>query len=238
MSNINQLPVALPNIETKPIAAFDVDGTLTWTDSFMLFLRFTSGRSGFAYRLVGLLPTFLRYLLRLQSRDETKNQLMTAFLKGMSLKRYEKWCVDFAACAYPLIVRPDAIARLNNHLGVRDEVVLVSASLEDYLQPFAHAIGANGVVATQVEVFEGVLTGRMKGPNCRCAQKVSRLQARFETARVVAAYGDSAGDKELLQAAEVPGYRVFNEAPARRQAVLWDLYMGTLLERRFTELGL
>jgi phosphatidylglycerophosphatase C len=216
----------------RPIAAFDVDGTLTWTDSFMLFLRFVAGRWGFLARMIGLLPVFGAYMLRLRDRDATKNLLMSAFLTGISVPRYRQYCEDFARVAYPLIARPDAIARLNNHLGLRDEVAFVSASLEDYLTPWARALGVETVLATQVEVQNGVLTGRMLGPNCRCEQKVVRIRQHFGDATLVAAYGDSRGDTEMLAAAQNPGLLVFEEAPSNRRAIWWDMYFGDLLERR------
>jgi phosphatidylglycerophosphatase C len=216
----------------RPIAAFDVDGTLTWTDSFMLFLRFVRGRWGFLARLIGLVPIFAAYALRLRDRDATKNLLMSSFLRGISATRYRQYCEDFARLAYPIITRPDAIARLNSHLGVRDEVVLVSASLEDYLKVWAVTLGVETVLATQVVVQNDVLSGTMLGPNCRCEQKVARIRAHFGDAPIVAAYGDSRGDQEMLEAAQNPGMLVFEEQPANHRAIWWDLYFGDLLERR------
>jgi phosphatidylglycerophosphatase C len=216
----------------RPIAAFDVDGTLTWTDSFMLFLRFVAGRWGFGARLVGLVPVFLAYVLRLRDRDATKNLLMRAFLHGISEARYRQYCDDFARVAYPIIGRSDGLARLKHHLSVRDEVVLVSASLEGYLIPWAASLGVDTVLATQVEVQGGTLTGAMGGPNCRCEQKVARIKAHFGTAPIVAAYGDSRGDHEMLAASEHPGMLVFKAAPTNRRAIWWDLYFGQLMERR------
>jgi phosphatidylglycerophosphatase C len=216
----------------RPIAAFDVDGTLTWTDSFMLFLRFVRGRSGFIVRMLTLLPVFAAYLLRLRDRDATKNLLMASFLMGIGEARYRQYCADFARIAYPIIARPDAIARLNSHLGVRDDVVLVSASLEDYLKVWATSLGIETVLATQVMVQSGVLTGTMLGPNCRCEQKVTRIRGHFGDAPIVAAYGDSRGDAEMLAAAQNPGMLVFEERPSNHRAIWWDLYFGDLLERR------
>ena len=216
----------------RPIAAFDVDGTLTWTDSFMLFLRFVAGRWGFMARIVALTPVFFAYLFRLRDRDATKNLILTAFLKGISEPRYQQYCKEFARAAYPIISRPDALARLNSHLGVRDAVALVSASLEGYLLPWAESIGVETVLATRMQIENGVLTGLMLGPNCRCEQKVVRIRGRFGNAPIVAAYGDSRGDTEMLGAAQNPGLLVFEEAPANRRAVLWNMYFGDLLERR------
>jgi phosphatidylglycerophosphatase C len=221
----NPLPI-------RPIAAFDVDGTLTWTDSFMLFLRFVAGRSGFIKRMIGHAPLFVGYIFKLRDRDATKNVLLSSFLKGVSEPRYRQFCEDFARLAYPIITRPDALARLNSHLGVHDEVALVSASLEGYLKPWARSLGVKTVLATQMQVSNGFLTGGMLGPNCRCEQKVARIRAHFGDAPIVAAYGDSRGDTQMLAASQKPGMLVFYEAPSNRRAIWWDLYFGDLLERR------
>jgi phosphatidylglycerophosphatase C len=43
---------------------------------------------------------------------------------------------------------------------------------------------------------------------------VLRLQATYgQDVRLKAAYGDTAGDREMLQLADEPGYRVFTQRP-------------------------
>jgi phosphatidylglycerophosphatase C len=215
-----------------PIVAFDVDGTLTWTDSFTLFLRFIAGRKGFFVGLLRLMPTLLGYRLGILSRDRAKNLVLSAFLKGLSAARYQECCDDYARVAYPIIARADAIMRLNRHLGEEAEVVLVSASLEGYLSIWSKALNVTHVLATKVEIEDAKLTGMMAGPNCRGEEKLARIKAHFGDAPLVAAYGDTRGDDAMLAASQNPGLRVFKCAPANRIAILWDLYCGDLLERR------
>ena len=59
------------------------------------------------------------------------------------------------------------------------------------------------MLATRLEVDEaGLLTGRLAGANCRGPEKVARLRAwRGDTLVVAYAYGDSAGDREMLAVA-------------------------------------
>ena len=51
----------------------------------------------------------------------------------------------------------------------------------------------------------------MMGNNCRCAEKVSRLQSLLGDLSLceLHAYGDSAGDTEMLQIALHPHFRAF-----------------------------
>ncbi|KAF0186255.1 MAG: cicA [Hyphomonadaceae bacterium] len=215
--------------EKPKIAAFDVDGTLTFTDSFLLFLRFVSGRWFFLLNMIKLLPVFLVYGVRLISRDEAKNRILSVFLKNMPQEKYLRKCQEFAQIAYPIIARADGLSCLKSHQGIGDVVVFVSASLEDYLIPWAHSLGVKHVIATKMEVKNGKLTGKMAGANCRAQEKVNRIRAIFGDAEIVAAYGDSRGDKEMLAASHTPYYRKLVDEPAEANRIKRALYWGNLL---------
>jgi phosphatidylglycerophosphatase C len=213
------------------VIAFDVDGTLTWTDSFMLFLRFFAGRQRFFLDMLALLPDFALYTVKLIDRDTTKTRLLRKFLAGVPFDTYQARARAFAAVIYPLIARPDAVQRLRTHLGVKDEVAFVSASLDQYLIPWAQSLGVRTVLATRLEVVQGRLSGQMVGRNCRAEEKVARLHDRFGDAPIVAAYGDSAGDTAMLKAAGQGHYRLFQDAPPNRGQILRALYLGQMMER-------
>ena len=223
--------IPLDKKDNRPIAAFDVDGTLTWADSFVLFLRFVAGRFGFVVKMVQLIPTFLAYRLGGVSRSTVKERTLHVFLAGMSAEAYLARCRAFAQTIYPIIARPDAVARLRAHLGVRDQVALVSASLRDYLAVWAEELGVDHVLASEVEIVNGKLTGRLLGDNCWGPGKLAAIQANFGAAPLVAAYGDTHGDKEMLAAAQNPGFRIFEEAPRDRFFLLFSLYAGNHMER-------
>jgi phosphoserine phosphatase len=62
-----------------------------------------------------------------------------------------------------------------------------------------------------VEVKEGRLTGRFLTKNCFGKQKVVRLQELYPDRKemVLTAYGDSRGDKEMLDYANEGYYKPF-----------------------------
>lgn len=96
------------------------------------------------------------------------------------------------------------------HKEQGDRVVLVSASFEEYLGVWARKIGIE-VIATKMEVQGGKLTGRLATPNCYGAQKVARIRAQIDLTQFdeIYAYGDTRGDKEMLEIAKHKFYRVF-----------------------------
>jgi phosphatidylglycerophosphatase C len=88
-------------------------------------------------------------------------------------------------------------------------VILASASLEQYLVPLGERLGVDAVVCTRLERdAHGRLTGRLRGANCRGAEKARRAHEWLVGAGLVDAelwaYGDSPGDAELLAAADHP----------------------------------
>ena len=208
------------------IAAFDVDGTLTFTDSFMLFLRYIAGKWGFVLKMLGLAPIFILYGIRIISRDDAKNHILSAFLKDFPYTDYIAKCEEFAKVTYPKIVRTDGMTAIKTHQGANDIVCLVSASLEDYLKPWAKTLGIENVIATKMEVIDGRLTGRMHGPNCRAQGKVDCIRAVFGNTPIITAYGDSRGDKEMLEAAEHGFYRKLLDEPKNAKAIKNSLYWG------------
>ena len=192
----------------REIALFDFDGTVTYRDTLMPFLLHTLP----ARRVVGGVPTafiggFGAALQR--SRDSAKEAVCRAFLHGLDDADFRTACLAFAATRLPAAVRPEATRRIDWHRGQGHRLVLVSASLEGYLAPWAEAAGFDDVLATRLQVLDGRLTGRLDGANCRGAEKVRRIRGLLGDLDgfVVHAYGDSAGDREMLALADFPYYR-------------------------------
>ena len=209
----------------KKIAAFDVDGTITFTDSFMLFLRFTTSKWGFIAKLTALLPFFILYIFKIYSRDDVKNRILNAFLHGKNTKEYKEYCVEFSEI-YAKILRSDALKAIESHKVAGHELALVSASLEDYLIPFANSLGIKNVIATKLEIKDDVLTGKMLGPNCRAQEKLNRIYQYFGDVEIIAAYGDSRGDKEMIEAAKEKHYRTLIDEPKNKGEIVRELYLG------------
>ena len=197
----------------RPIVAFDFDGTLTTHDSFTAFLRWKAKPLGFFLGLTALLPHLLAYGVH-GDRGRLKAAAVARFLGGMPLEALTEDAEAFAARFAPSMLRPDALRAWNRWRERGAEMVIVTASPEITIQPFARALGADRLIGTRLATKDGRITGRFDGPNCRGPEKVARLQAVFgDGVKLAAAYGDTSGDREMLRIAEAPGYRVFISRP-------------------------
>ena len=86
-----------------------------------------------------------------------------------------------------------------------DKVIIVSASIENWILPWAEKEGIEIVLATQIEVNEEErLTGYFSSPNCYGKEKVKRILEMYPNREnyILIAYGDSSGDFDMLSFAD------------------------------------
>jgi phosphatidylglycerophosphatase C len=198
----------------RPLVAFDFDGTLTVRDSFNAFLVWRAGPFGAAWRALTLVPAALAYLVH-RDRGVLKAALVRAFLRGVETETLNADAEAFAAGAFARLMRPDALERWEDWGRQGAERVIVTASPEPVVAPFAARLGADRLIGTRLAMdARGRLTGALDGPNCRGAEKVARLEAVYGPGlRLAAAYGDTSGDIDMLGIAEIPSYRGFVSRP-------------------------
>ena len=200
-----------PDGSPVQVYAFDFDGTITTKDTLALFLRYYQGPIVWGIKVIGLLPHFTLYGLKIIDRTEVKRRVMRRFFKGHALSDIQARADSFAADVIPALVRPQAQKRLDELKDKNAALYIVSASIEHYLLPWAKAQGIKTVFATQLETQSGRLTGELFGPNVWGEGKTARIRAEMGQTpyEIVEAYGDSEGDKPLLYAAKASFWRPF-----------------------------
>lgn len=190
-----------PADPVRTVAVFDFDKTLSDRDNLVPFLATVAGRPA-----LGMAFAASAWDLARNRRDAVKARLVRRLLTG----RPEADILDvgraFADDIVARHLRDDVVARAEWHRDQGHERVIVSASLSTYLTPVADHLGFDAVLATEAEVgADHRLTGALVGANVRGAEKVRRLDAWLAGAQaMVWAYGDSAGDRDLLARADHP----------------------------------
>lgn len=194
----------------KRLAVFDFDGTLTYKDSFLSFIRFYKGSLPFYSGMLQMAPWLVAYKLKLYPNWKAKEKVLTHFFSQTTEEEFREKGRRFARELIPAMLRPKAKEALQKHKEAGDRIVVVSASAEPWLEAWCEAEGIE-LVATVLECREGRITGRLNGKNCYGMEKVERLKQHLplEDFCEVYVYGDSAGDRELLELATHPNYRVF-----------------------------
>ena len=198
----------------RPIVAFDFDGTLTIRDSFTAFLRWRAGAADWAVGLVKMAPALTAYIGD-RDRGRIKAASVREFLRDVERTALEAEAERYADQVWGRFMRPDALACWKAWGEKGAHRVIVTASPETTVAPFARRLGAEGLLGTQL-MFDAQdrVTGAFAGENCRGEEKVRRLRAAYgDDMTLAAAYGDTSGDTEMIAIAEEKGFRVFTGRP-------------------------
>ena len=185
------------------VAAWDVDGTLTRTDTMFPFLRRVAGPARVTAALV---PAIGLHLTGAERRPRAKAALLHRVLAGRELSDVDRIAQAYAQHVMRHRMRPDALRRWEWHRRRGHRLVLVSASLDLYLRHLGAELGADAVICTRMEVVGGRLTGRMSSPSCRGQEKAVQLADYLlrHPGSPVWVYGDSAADRPMMTVGTIP----------------------------------
>jgi len=191
------------------IAIFDFDGTLTKRSTTAAFLRYMFP-TRFYLTLPVLLPVFLAFRIGLCSIDNLNRFIVRLYFKGKNPQELKSNAQVFCQRKLPRLLNPEGMKKLRFHQTQGHRCFLATSAYGIYAHLWACQQGFDGVVATELEQDQrGLLTGKLLGTSCYGAEKVRRLALEIEGAEQIYAYGDSEGDRELLDSATHTFYRCF-----------------------------
>ena len=191
----------------KKIYAFDFDGTLTTKDTLIEFIRYAKGSMALGLGFMRYVHLLVLMIIGLYPNYKAKQKVFAHFFKDTTLDDFNALCKAFAASSSHLL-RPNAIETIKQAIKEGSEVLIVSASIDNWVQPFFPQVK---VVGTQIEVIDGKLTGRFLSKNCYGQEKVNRILSLYPNRHDyhLTAYGDSRGDKEMLAFADESYFKPF-----------------------------
>lgn len=195
----------------KEIALFDFDGTITTKDTLIEFIRFAKGPFRFYLGFILNLPYLIGYKLKFISNQTAKEKVLQFFFRDTPVQIFTEYCTDFSKNVLPKLIRPKAFEEIRRLKERNTIVVIVSASPENWVEAWARRLQLE-VITTRLEVKNGMITGKIVGKNCHGKEKVNRITEKYKLNdyRIVAAYGDTNGDKPMLALAQKAYYKPFN----------------------------
>ena len=125
------------------------------------------------------------------------------FLARMDAAERENFLQDFAGLICKKI-RPQGLETIRKHQSQGDAVILCSASCACYMRHVARYLGVDALLCTPTDA-----QGQPQPPNCKRGEKVRRITQWLEKqgsdiSAMRTAYGDSAGDVQMLSACKTP----------------------------------
>lgn len=230
---------AAPNYHPL-VAAFDCDGTLIHGDATRLFLWRARGPLGCLGDLLALSPTLIRWKLGRLSTAAFKERLLARALSRTPPSRLQRLLAEVIPAELITRLRPEALQRLAWHRLYGHRVVIITASPRYLIQPLADHLGLDLLATETTDPRHATASQpfRLQSPNCKGAEKVQRLEQWLGeplAGRDLHAYGDTRGDRELLEASTVPHWRSFGSAavsypqPRQGKPPPWSSLLGLLL---------
>jgi HAD superfamily phosphoserine phosphatase-like hydrolase len=195
------------------IAAFDCDGTLIRGDATRRFLLLLRGPLGLAFDLCTLAPRLLNWRLGLCSTAQLKEAVLNRALQAAPHRRREAALHKLPAMLIEQL-RPQAVDRLRWHQQHGHRCLIVTASPEPLIAPLARHLGVELMATGCTDLLQVGPANplRLTTPNCKGPEKVLRLKRHLGVLpppEQLESYGDSRGDRELLQASGQPHWRSF-----------------------------
>jgi HAD superfamily hydrolase (TIGR01490 family) len=229
----------------RAAAFFDLDKTLIARSSTLAFSR-PLYAGGLISRRAVLRGTYAHFLYLLSRADHDQMERMRDYLSSLVIGWDVQQVHDIIAEALLEIIEPmvhrEAVALIAEHHAAGRDVVVVSTSGADLVEPIAAILEADVVIATRMTVRDGRYTGDIDfyayRENKATAIRELAAERRYDLARSYA-YSDSATDVPMLEAVGHP-YAVNPDRALRREAAerswpVLDFSQPTPLRRRLAD---
>jgi phosphatidylglycerophosphatase C len=197
---------------SKSIAFFDFDGTITFKDTLLEIIKFRHGSSGLYMGMLRISPWLVAMKLKLISNQTAKEKLLAHFFKNTPVADFQKDCDAFINAKISSLIRPGALEQIQKYNATGTQVVIVSASPQNWLMGWCKANNLH-CIATILETKNNIITGKIEGLNCYGEEKVRRIKALYNLADYseIHCYGDTNGDKPMLALGTAAYYKPFRD---------------------------
>jgi HAD superfamily hydrolase (TIGR01490 family) len=190
----------------RPTAAFfDLDKTIIAKSSTLAFSKpFLAG--GLISRRAMLRSTYAQFVYLVGGADhdqmEKMRRFMSAMCAGWDVATVREIVADTLHNIVDPLVYDEAVSLIEEHHLAGRDVVIVSTSGSEVVEPIGQLLGADRVVATRMEIVDGKYSGEIE----YYAYAEEKARAIEELARVVGydlqnsyAYSDSVTDVTMLE---------------------------------------
>ncbi len=213
----------MDRIAAPTAAFFDLDKTIIASSSTFAFTKpFQAG--GLISRRVVLRSTYSQLTYSLGGADHDQMERMRAFMSTLCTGWDVATVREIVAETLHEVVDPmvfdEAVGLIGEHHEAGRDVVIVSTSGTELVEPIGQMLGADDVVATQMRVEEGRYTGEIE--YYAYAEEKANAVRRLASERgydlsACYAYSDSVTDVPMLEAVGHP-HAVNPDKELRRHA--------------------
>jgi HAD superfamily phosphoserine phosphatase-like hydrolase len=196
----------------KKLILCDFDGTLFKKDSFPLFIKFHCGALKLYFGYLLFSPLIILYYLNLFDGELLKKKMFNFYFKNSTETELEKKGELFVN---EVLLKDELLnnSLLNTLQGYKKEgaeICIVSASLDIWIKPIATRFNYN-FLCTELKYTNNIYLGEFLTKNCNNIEKKIRVQQHYDLDLFgeIIAFGDSKGDKYLMELATIKNWVKF-----------------------------
>jgi HAD superfamily hydrolase (TIGR01490 family) len=231
---------------TRPAAFFDLDKTVIAKSSTLAYAK-PFYRGGLINRRAVLRSGYAQFVFLAGGADHDQIERMRAYLSAMCTGWDVQQVKDIVAETLHDLIDPmvyaEAAQLIEDHHEAGRDVVIVSTSGAEVVEPIGEMLGADQVVATQMKIVDGRYTGEIGsyvyGPAKAEAVRRLAVSQGYDLARSFA-YSDSVTDLPMLEAVGHPCAvnpdRALRKTAVERGWPVLDFHQPVSLRSRFSDL--
>ncbi|MFF4832653.1 HAD family hydrolase [Streptomyces sp. NPDC001315] len=232
----------------RTAAFFDLDKTVIAKSSTLTFSK-SFYQGGLINRRAALRTAYAQFVFLLGGMDHAQMERTRAYLsalcRGWNVQQVKEIVAETLHDLIDPIIYDEAASLIEEHHTAGRDVVIVSTSGAEVVEPIGELLGADRVVATRMVVGDdGCFTGEVEyyayGPTKAEAIKELAASEGYDLARCYA-YSDSVTDLPMLSAVGHP-HAVNPDRALRREAVthgwpILDFHRPVRLKQRIPGLS-
>ncbi|WKD58571.1 HAD family hydrolase [Corynebacterium caspium] len=197
---------SLAKTQSDQVAAFfDLDKTIIATSSAHAFSKEFLSKGVItpleAFQISLATAIFMRAGQSSEAMDSTRDYL-SGMIAGWSVADIQTMAHETIHSVMIPAIYSEARELINFHKEAGHDVIIVSASAIDLVEPIARELNADAVIATELEVIDGMYTGAVLSYNKGAAKAAAIQQMATEKGYDLTAcfaYSDSATDIPMLE---------------------------------------
>ncbi|MFP3988819.1 HAD-IB family hydrolase [Streptomyces sp. E11-3] len=219
---------SLPHTSPRTAAFFDLDKTVIAKSSTLTFGK-SFYQGGLINRRAVLRTAYAQFVFLAGGADhdqmERMREYLSALCRGWNVQQVKEIVAETLHDIIDPIIYDEAASLIESHHTAGRDVVIVSTSGAEVVEPIGELLGADRVVATRMVVGDdGCFTGEVEyyayGPTKAEAVRELAKSEGYELERCYA-YSDSATDLPMLKAVGHP-HAVNPDRTLRREALARD----------------